>query len=525
MRLVFDVLIRGGWIADGTGAPTFRADIAVTGHRIADIGSFPAATASLEIDATGRMVFPGFIDTHVHGDAAVLRPDVQLAALRQGVTTFVLGQDGLSFAPTGPAAMAYVSRFFAPVNGAPEGLGEGPLGVAALLDAYAGRTALNTVYLIPHGTVRYEVMGASARPAGEVELATMERMIRQGIDEGAAGLSSGLEYAPGRYADACELTVLSRPAADHGLPHVSHMRGYGARAADAFTELRAVAEASGAAVHVSHLHAPSDTLLGMIDEARDAGVDVTFDTYPYLRASTTLSMIVLPPWLPLADLDATMAALAEPDASARVEAEWAAGDDTLWQRITMAHVPSPDYSWVEGLDLRTAADRADMPPPRLCRELLLATRLTAGCVLARADGDGSAEASLRALLRHPAHMAGSDGIYVGGHPHPRGYGAFARFLGRHVRELGDWTWEQAAVHLAGHPARRFRLADRGLLRPGMAADIVVLDPRSVGDRATYDRPKRLAAGIERVLVNGRLVLTEGGLTGEPAGRPLRPGHR
>jgi N-acyl-D-amino-acid deacylase len=520
---MFDVLIRDGWVLDGTGAPAFLADVAVSGDRIAGVGRFPAAAAEVEIDATDRMVAPGFVDTHVHGDGAITRPDVQLAALSQGITTFVLGQDGVSYAPAGQATLAYVSRYFAAVNGRHETLGEGPVSVAGLLESYAGSTALNAAYLLPHGTIRYEVMGAAARPAGEVELATMERLVRQGLDEGAAGLSSGLEYAPGRYADARELAVLAAPAAERGLPYVSHMRGYGPNAGAAFAELREVAETSGVPVHASHFSGPAGTLAALVDDARAAGVDATFDSYPYLRASTILSMATLPPWLPLADLDGTLEALAEPGAAARLEAEWAAGCADLWPRLTLAHVPAADYAWTEGIDLASAAERAGMPAPRLCRELLLATALAAGCVITRPDAGGTAEESMRALLRHPAHVGGSDGIYVGGHPHPRGYGAFARLLGRHVRELGDWTWEQAAVHLAAHPARRFGLADRGVLRHGMAADVVVFDPATVRDEATYDRPTRLAAGVEHVLVNGRRVLTGGTLTGDQPGRPLRPG--
>ena len=518
---MFDVILRGGWVADGSGGPTFRADVAVHGGRVADVGIFPAARALRELDVSGRLVVPGFVDAHVHGDATVFSPDVQLAALRQGVTTFVIGQDGLSYAPGSRATVEYVTRYFAPVNGTHPRLGADGSTVAELLDAYAARTALNVAYLLPHGTIRYEVMGAEARPATEGEVAAMTRLVRRGLDEGAVGLSSGLEYAPGRYADVAEVAALAAPVAERGLPYVSHLRGYDDRAAEGLAELRDVGRRAGVAVHASHYHGPTDILARLVDEAREAGVDVTFDSYPYLRGSSTLAKFTLPGWLALADLDATRTALSDPGVRSRLEREWAAASD-LWPRITRAHVPHPGLSWAEGMVLPDAARKAGQSPGAFCAELLVATDLTAGCVVARpsTDGDESGE-SVRALLRHPAHMACSDGIYLGGHPHPRGFGAFARLLGRHVRELGDWTWAEAVAHLSTHAARRFRLGDRGVVRRGCVADLAVIDPATVADRASYEHPRELAAGVDQVFVAGTQVLAGGKPTGARPGGPLR----
>jgi N-acyl-D-amino-acid deacylase len=538
---MLDVVVRGGMVLDGTGAPAFRADVGVSGDRIAAIGPLPGAGAATEIDATGRYVLPGFIDAHVHADAAVFRPAMQLAALRQGVTTLLLGQDGLSFAPAGPATVDYVSRYFAPVNGRYPALGGEPVSVAGLLAGYDRRVPVNTTYLIPHGTIRYEVMGPERRAPSDDELAAMLAMVERGLADGGAGLSTGLEYAPGRYAAEAEIAALCAPVAEAGLPHVTHMRGYGASAARAMAEVTEIARRSGAAAHVSHYHGPAGQLITLVDEARGDGIDLTFDSYPYVRASTTLAMVTLPGWLPAADFDATLGALADPATARRLDQEWSAGRGDLWPRITLSHVPAAGLRWAEGMGLAEAARQAGREPAAFCRDILLATRLEAGCVLGfppevtgpdmtgpemtgeAADPVAAAEQSMRALLRHPAQMAGSDGIYIGGHPHPRGWGAFARLLGRHVRELGDWTWEQAAVHLAGHPARRFRLSDRGLLRKGQAADIAVVDPAKVTDQATYQNPRELALGVEHVLVNGVLVLSGGALTrAAPPGRALRP---
>jgi N-acyl-D-amino-acid deacylase len=535
--VAFDVVISGGRVLDGTGAPPHRADVAIRGDRIAAVGRLDGARAETVIDATGRFVAQGFVDCHAHGDAAVFDPAVQLAALRQGVTTFVLGQDGLSFAPGSPETVAYASRYFAAVNGSLPGRarsgeahspgdpnaqaapgggslgGDGPLTVGELLASYDRAVALNTAYLLPHGTIRYDVMGPSPDAASPADLAKMLRHVERGLSEGAAGLSSGLEYLPGRYSSAPELAALCGPLG--GLPYVTHMRAYGARAGVGMAEVVEIAGRSGAAVHVSHLHGPADVLLPLVEEALAKDVDLTFDTYPYLRGNTILAMYVLPPSVPGADTDRAL----EMIASAELDGWWATPADA-WPRLTISHAPGME--WTEGLTMVAAAERAGVEPAELCRRLLTETRLEAGVVFARPDEGPEGEESVRRMLRHPSHTGGSDGIYVGGHPHPRGFGAFARFLGQHVRELGDWTWEQAVVHLASHPARRFGLADRGLVRAGFAADLVVFDPAAVGDRATYAAPRTLATGIDDVLVSGVRVLAGGDLTGATPGRALRP---
>jgi N-acyl-D-amino-acid deacylase len=513
---VFDLLIRGGWVLDGTGAPALRADVGIRDGRIAAVGRLADAAAGRVVEAAGRYVLPGFIDTHAHGDSAVLDPATQLAALSQGVTTFVLGQDGLSYAPGSPSTVEFVERYFAPVNGPrPAFAADGPLRVADLLTGYTGRTAVNTAYLVPHGTVRYEVLGAAARRPDDDERARMLRLVEQGLADGAVGLSTGLEYAPGRYADVAELAYLCQPLGAR--PYVTHMRGYEDKAPAAMAEVTAIARTAGVAAHVSHYHGPAGELVPLVDRARDEGLDVTFDSYPYLRGSSILALVTLPDWLPTADAAATCAALGDEEVRQRLRAAW---PDDLWSHITVSHAPHPDWRWIEGLRLAGAAERAGRAPADLALDLLVATALQAGCVFDQPPTNS--EESVRALLRHPAHMTGSDGIYRGGHPHPRGYGTFARMLSRYVRELGDWSWEQAAVHLAGHPARRFGLADRGLVRTGFAADLVVLDPAAVAERATYDEPRTPAGGVSLVAVNGIVVFEGAALTGATPGRGLRP---
>lgn len=510
---------------DGTGAPPYRADVAVTGDRVAAVGRLDGAEAASVIDANGRFVAPGFIDCHAHGDAAIFDPAVQLAALRQGVTTFVLGQDGLSFAPGSAATVAYAARYFAAVNGPLSGhsrAGGGPSGdapsdgaltVAELLQGYDRTVALNAAYLLPHGTIRYDVMGPSSGTPARDELARMLAHVERGLSDGAVGLSSGLEYLPGRYASAEELAALCAPLA--GLPYVTHMRAYGTRAGAGMSEVVEIAQRSGTAVHVSHLHGPADVLLPLVEEALAGGVDLTYDSYPYLRGNTILAMVVLPPEVPAAEPERALEMLSSGELD-----DWWPGLAQTWPRLTISHAPG--LEWAEGLGMVEAAERAGLAPHEFCRRLLIETRLEAGCVTARPDEGPEGEESVRRILRHPAQTGGSDGIYVGGHPHPRGFGAFARFLGRHVRELGDWTWEQATVHLSSHPARRFGLTDRGLLRRGFAADLVVIDPATVTDLATYETPRTPATGVNDVLVSGVPVLANGVLTGKTPGRALRP---
>jgi N-acyl-D-amino-acid deacylase len=408
----------------------------------------------------------------------------------------------------------FVSRYFAAVNGRHPKVPAGqPVSVAELLAGYTGATALNTAYLVPHGTVRYEVLGAAERPADPGELRAMRGLVERGLAEGAVGLSSGLEYSPGRYAGVDELAELCAPLGDR--PYVTHMRGYEGRAVRGLAEATAIAARAHVPLHVSHLHGPPGAVGAALAEARTLGLDVTYDSYPYLRGSSTLALVALPDWLPTADLAATATALGEPAVRTRLRAEW---PEERWPGVVLSCVDHPDWRWTEGLRLPEAAKRAGLAPAELVLELLLATGLQVGCVFDQPPTNS--EESVRALLRDPAHIAGSDGIYQGGVPHPRGFAAFARLLGRHVRELADWTWPVAMVHLASHPARRFGLADRGLLRPGFAADLVVLDPATVGDRAWYDTPREPAVGVSTVLVNGVEVLAGGALTGAHPGRGL-----
>jgi N-acyl-D-amino-acid deacylase len=517
------LLLRGGTVADGTGAPARTADVLVAGGQVVRVAPGVSPAGATVVDVSGMVVMPGFVDAHVHADAAALDRHVQDALAHQGVTTVVVGQDGLSYAPShaagpdGPDAAAFARRYFAAVDGDHPTFAAGSVG--DLLATYDGATSADVAYLVPHGTLRYAVMGPDPRPARPDEIGAMADLLAAGLDAGARGMSTGLEYAPACWAQPDELLSLCAVLASRGLPHVSHMRGYEDRVPVALAELLDLARRTGVATHVSHLHGPADVVVPLLDAALADGFDLTFDSYPYLRGASVLALVALPTWLPLADPDRAVALLEDAEVRARLLAEDLPARADVWPRVTLASVPHPDYRWAEGRRLVEVARELGELPDRTALRLLVATGLRVGCVFEQPPTNSAA--SVRALLRHPAQCAGSDGIYVGGHPHPRGWGTFARFLGTHVRELGDWDWGTAARHLAGTAAGRFGLTDRGVLRPGARADVVVLDPRTVADTATYAEPRSVARGVRDVLVAGDPVLWQGARTDRLPGRGVR----
>lgn len=514
---MFDVLISGGMVADGTGAPPWRADVGITDGRITAVGRVSGAMAGEVVDAVGKLVMPGFVDTHSHADVRVLDDAVQEALLRQGVTTVVTGQDGVSFAPGSAGTVAWASAYFAGINGPAVPAWSDGLSLKEYRDTLDARVRVNTAHLLPHGTLRYDVAGL-AQVLDAAECRDLVRLVEQGLGEGACGLSTGLHYIPGRYGGVEEFVAIGEALAAAGRPYVTHMRGYEAEAWIGMEEVRRIAVRSGAVVHVSHFHGPSNMLIDLVECAREDGVDITFDSYPYLMGFTLLSVVLLPPELLDLPPAVLVERLGEADVTGQLRAKWFPQAAAAFERSIIASAPAEEFRDAEGLSVDHAAARAGMDAGAFAIELLRATGGAATAVFRQPPTN--TEADVRALLRHDAHMGGSDGIFLGGRPHPRAWGAFAKFLATHTRELGDWTWGEASLHLAGHPARRFGLTGRGVLRAGAAADVVVIDPGRVQDTATYPDPVRLAVGIDDVWVNGRRVLRDGKLTPALAGRAL-----
>ncbi|HEV3437385.1 MAG TPA: D-aminoacylase [Gemmata sp.] len=512
---MFDLIIRNGRVVDGSGLPWFYADVAIRGDRIAAVGRLEAASATQTLDATGKVVSPGLIDAHVHGDLALIADPLHEQGVRQGVTTHVLGQDGVAFAPGSPATQTYMRQYTAGFNGNFPTPGREWRTITKYLSQFDGQCSINACTLIPNGNVRMEVMGLDPRKPTADQLKKMRAIVREGMEQGAVGLSSGLDYIPSIYADEDELTALCEEIAPFGGIYVTHMRGYNEQKAPvALQEVFNIGKRAPCGVHVSHFNCLADQTIPLLDEARAAGVDVTFDLYCYLYGSTIVAMLTLPPELLEGGIIPTVSRLKNPAVRKDLEAAFADPRFPI-ETIRLASLPHDNYRHLEGLTLPVAAEIVGQSIIDFTCDLLIATNLAAGCVIRHFAAREKLD--ILKLMQHPLMMAGSDGIYVGGRPHPRGTGCFARYLGHHVRN-GDWWLEEAVMKCAYHTARRFGLKDRGLIREGYAADVIVFDADTIADRSTYDDGKALAVGMEHVLVNGTPVLLNGERT------PARPGR-
>lgn len=514
------LLLRGGTLVDSTGMR--KADIAVERELITAIGEIAPEPGDEVLDCAGRYVLPGFIDAHSHADGLLEAEAVQRALLRQGVTTVIAGQDGVSYAP---GDGAYASDYFAAINGPHPRYAGG--GVAAYLAAADGRSRLNSAYLVPAGTVRWEVCGRSTAPADEQQRAAMAALVEDGMRDGAVGLSTGLDYAPGIFATTDEIAALCAPVAEAGGVYVTHMRGgYEANSAAGIEEIARIAEASGARVHISHFHAQAHIVAAQLEALARAGVDATFDAYPYTRGCTLLAMPLLPPDLSLLPAEAVIEAISTPARRDLLRREWFpkvernASLGPEWpSMITLAHIAAPEFAWAHGLTLEAAAARNGADPVDFALDVLAASRLEVNAIMAVRHERPTSE--LAAIFSSPGHIGGSDGIFVGAHPHPRARGTFARYLREFVRETPTWSWPEAAGHLSGAPAARFALGRRGRVAPGWVADLIVVDPQTVADTATYEEPLGEAVGIDDVLVAGQPVLARGALVDGAPGRGLR----
>ena len=380
-----------------------------------------------------------------------------------------------------------------------------------------GRTSANAAYLVPHGTVRIEVMGLEERAPTPDEIRQMQALVERGMADGAVGLSTGLEYLPCAYAETAELIALCRPVAAAGGVYVTHMRSYRPESvASAVAETLSIGREAGLPLHISHFNGLADMLLPMIEAGRAEGIDVTYDTYPYLAGSTILAMVGLPRWVQAGGIDATVERLRQPETRMRLR-EWFESPQRDWEQIRLSAVNLPEHKAYEGLSVRAAAQHVGQSVGDFVCDVLAKEQMVVGCIAFttwRSDDD------VRRIMQHPAHMAGSDGIYVGGKPHPRGYGTFARYLGVYVREQKALSLEEMVRHMTSAPAQRFGLADRGRLLAGLAADLVVFDPETIAPRATYEDGKQTAVGVTHVFVNGQAVLLDGQPTQARPGRGL-----
>ncbi|MFJ5719128.1 amidohydrolase family protein [Streptomyces sp. NPDC093149] len=540
-----DLVIRNALVVDGTGTPARRADVAVDDGRIAGIhpehAPGPRPTARRTLDADGLALSPGFIDMHAHSDLALLRDPDHSAKAAQGVTLEVLGQDGLSYAPADDRTLAEVRRAISGWNGgAPEDtdLDFDWRTVGEYLDRldrnFDGRgIAVNAAYLVPQGTVRMYAMGWEDRPATEAELARMKELVGQGMADGAVGMSSGLTYTPGMYADDAELTELCRVVAEHGGYYCPHHRSYGAGALDAYAEMVRLTRNAGCALHLAHAtmnfgvnEGRAPDLLALLDDALDAGADISLDTYPYTPGCTTL-VAMLPSWASEGGPEAVLARLADDATAERIRhhlevlgSDGCHGVPIEWDTIEISGVSVPRLADHVGRTVAESARLRGEAPWVTARRLLVDDRL--GSTILQHVGH---EENVRQIMRHRVHTGGSDGILQGDKPHPRAYGTFPQYLGRYVRELGILSLEECVAHLTSRPATRLRLADRGYVREGYRADLVLFDPETVAAGSTFEQPRTLPVGIPHVLIDGRFVIEDGRRTQVLAGRAVRGAGR
>lgn len=531
---MYDILISNGLVVDGSGKPAFGADVALAHGRIVAVGK-AEASAARTLDADGCVVAPGFIDIHSHTDELVLANPRVESKSTQGVTLEVSGNCGDSSAPRGgKQPVAECSSWLKEC-----GFNPSWNTMSEFLDVLdATPMAINFATLVGHGTVREVAVGYSDRPPTDEELDQMRALVREAMQAGAFGLSTGLIYPPGCYAEIEEIIELSKVAAESGGIYATHMRNEAGAVVEAVEEALRIGRESGAGVQISHHKACGvknwglvRQSLAVVDAALSDGGDVSLDQYPYLATSTGLG-IMLPKWAHDGGNKALVARLSDPAQRTALrltvlqdmETGYLA-DSGGWETVVLSSLKRDDNKWCEGLSIAQIAERLGKHPVDTAFDLLQAEGGSIGMmhfVISEED--------VRTVMKHPAVVVGSDatartfdGPLTKGKPHPRAYGTFARVLSKYVREEKVLSLEQAVAKMTGMSARRLGLKDRGTLAVGNVADITVFDPGTVEDTATFDNPVSPARGIRFVIVAGQIILEDGGFTGAMPGKVLRNG--
>ncbi|WNS76459.1 D-aminoacylase [Bacillus sp. DTU_2020_1000418_1_SI_GHA_SEK_038] len=527
---MYDLIIRNGKIIDGTGSPWYYGDIAIKDGRIARIGKLSNCRAIEEIDARNQVVSPGFIDMHTHSDLVILDEPLIEAKVRQGITTDLLGQDGIAAAPLPKDYVPAWRKNLAGLDGNP------PIDwdwttISEYLDKIERmKPSYNLAVLAPHGNIRMEVMGLDNRVATDEEIKQMQEVLRRSLNEGAVGLSTGLIYPPCCFAEMKELEALCEVIADYGVPLVIHQRSEGDEILESMQELMDMMKLRGAHLHFSHLKNcgkdnwyKTPDVIKMIDKAREDGLEVTFDQYPYTAGSTMLSAI-LPPWVHDGGTDQLLMRLEDRELREKMMREMATGFkgwDSMskwagWDGIIITSVESAEKHYCVG---KTIKEIAEIDQRENCAEVAL------DLILHEKNGVGMIdfvmnEESVKMILSHPSGTIGSDGL-LGGEPHPRAFGSFPRILGKYVREEKVMPLEDMIRRMTSQPARIIGLQDRGILREGLAADIVIFNPDHIIDQATYEKPRQYSLGIDTVIVNGEVVIHVEKAYRKPAGKVVR----
>jgi N-acyl-D-amino-acid deacylase len=530
VTLAADLLIEGGTIVDGTGRPGRPGRVAIVGDRLALPGDEVEVGASRTVDATGLVVAPGFIDLHSHGGLVMLAEPRHEPKVRQGVTTELIGVDGNAYAPY--PRRADLDDFLV-LNGGLDGRPDIAVDwstVAEYLARYDGATAVNVAYVVGNSPIRIAALGWDEVEADARAMADQRAILREAMEEGAFGLSTGLDYPPGAYATTEELGELMAEAAKLGGFYHTHVRyPLGDGFLDPFREAIQIGRLGGAPVHITHFYhratfpGPPEVMLALVDDARAEGLDVTFDHYVHEWSSTRL-LIMLPTWVQAGGVRKLKERLADRSVRDRIRAEMAdravrfAGQ-RAFAEIRLGYFARPENLRWEGRTLGDYCAEAGGDPVDAICDLLLAEDLRVNQVT-----PGPHRPGIETFWRHPVGMVGTDGVLIGDKPSPRTYGTYPRILGEFVREQHLTTLEEAVRKLTSAPAARLGLRERGVLADGLAADLVLFDPATVATPATYDEPRQLPVGIPYVIVNGIVVVDGGEHTGATPGRALRRGR-
>ncbi len=525
----FDLVIKDGLVYDGSGQAGFKADIGLKGEMISAVGRIPGTRAAAVIEAQGLAVSPGFIDLHAHTDVELLVNPKAESSVRQGITTIVSGNCGSSGCTVPQPVYEETAANLKEVYSL-DLTWRDIKGFLARLEK--GGAALNYSTLVGHGDIRGEVMGYGDRPPSAEELEKMKALVRQNLLDGAAGMSSGLEYTPGSFARPEELSALCRVVAEANGVYSSHMRDEGDRLLESLEETVAAAKASGVSLQISHFKvayprnwSKIDAALARLDAAREEGVRIFCDRYPYIAGATGLSFY-FPTWAREGTNEDLVKRLQDPSLQPKLREHLAAAEKKLgsWDKIVISDVVSDKNKFAEGKNILEGAAVAGKEPYEFMRDILIEERGRVGMVIFMMK-----EENLKRILAHPLVSVGTDGSSLApygalgkGKPHPRHYGTFARALGKYVRQEKLLPWEAMIRKMTSLAADKFRFAKRGRVRAGCFADLVVFNPDTILDRATWLEPHQYPAGIDYVLVNGQVVVEKGEHTGRLPGKILKP---